>query len=151
MPTIILYDLSLSMCRSVELNDTSESYTFQNLANYGLIELLDFMSTNNKMEYVSLMYFSSLWERNVNFTRDYDSIKLALANNCGTFYDTTNIENALKGVQEYVAEEWGNNIPVQVLLITDGNPGVKAMSQIVNLSQLNKDRIVCHDEEKNEC
>lgn len=97
MPTIILYDLSLSMCRSVGLNDTSENYTFQNLANYGLIELLDYMSTNNKMEYVSLMYFSSLWERNVNFTRDYDSIKLALANNCGKFYDTTNIKNALKG------------------------------------------------------
>lgn len=118
MPTIILYDLSLSMCRSVELNDTSESYTFQNLSNYGLIELLDYMSANNKMEYVSLMYFSSLWERNVNFTRDYDSIKLALANNCGLFYDTTNIENAFKGVQEYVLEEWGTNIPVQVLLIT---------------------------------
>ena len=69
MPTIILFDLSLSMCRSIELNDTSESYTFQNLANYGLIELLDYMSSNNKMEYVSLMYFSSLWERNVDFTR----------------------------------------------------------------------------------
>lgn len=148
MPTIILFDLSLSMCRSVELNDTSESYTFQNLANYGLIELLDYMSANNKMEYVSLMYFSSLWERNVSFTRDYDSIKLALANNCDTFYDTTSIENALKGVQEYVQEEWGKSIPVQLLLITDGNPGAQAMAQIVNGDQLNRDRIVCCDDEE---
>lgn len=148
MPTIILFDLSLSMCRSVELNDTSESYTFQNLANYGLIELLDYMSANNKMEYVSLMYFSSLWERNVSFTRDYDSIKLALANSCDTFYDTTNIENALKGVQEYVQEEWGKSIPVQLLLITDGNPGAQALAHIVMGDQLSRDRIVqCDDEE----
>lgn len=151
MPTIILFDLSLSMCRSVELNDTSESYTFQNLANYGLIELLDYISSNNKMEYVSLMYFSSLWERNVSFTRDYDSIKLALANNCGTYYDSTNIENALKGVQDYVTGEWGqhnSDLPIQILLITDGNPGISAITQIVKASQLNKDRLVLHDEEK---
>lgn len=148
MPTIILFDLSLSMCRSVELNDTGESYTFQNLANYGLIELLDYMSANNKMEYVSLMYFSSLWERNVSFTRDYDSIKLALAKSCDTFYDTTNIENALKGVQEYVQEEWGKSIPVQLLLITDGNPGAQAMLQIVNSGSTDRDRIICCDEER---
>lgn len=149
MPTIILFDLSLSMCRSVELQDTGESYTFQNLANYGLIELLDYMSANSKMEYVSLMYFSSLWERNVSFTRDYDSIKLALAKSCDTFYDTTNVENALKGVQEYVQEEWGKSIPVQVLLITDGSPGAQAMLQIVNSSgggQSARDRIVYCDE-----
>jgi hypothetical protein len=127
MPTVILFDLSLSMSRTVALSDSHELFTLQNLANYGLIGLLDHMSTANRLEHVCLMYFSSLWERSVYFTRDYETVKLALANNCNTFYDVTNVANALKGANDYVLEDWGNKIPVQVLLITDGRPGLSAL------------------------
>lgn len=140
MPTVILFDLSLSMSRTVALNDSHELFTLQNLANYGLIGLLDHMSSANRLEHMCLMYFSSLWERSVYFTRDYETVKLALANNCNTFYDLTNVANALKGANDYVLEDWGSKVPVQVLLITDGRPGLSALcsSRGVNAPLSNK-------------
>lgn len=123
MPTVILLDVSLSMCRSVATADTHEILTVKHLALYGLNVLLDYMTVNTKLEFTSLMLFSSLWERNVPFTRDFESIKNAL-NSLEAFYDRTNIFNALRGVQDLLNEEWGNNFPCTVLLVTDGNPGI---------------------------
>lgn len=42
------------------------------------------------------MLFSSLWELNVNFTRDYESIKAALIA-LDNYFDKTNIFNGLRG------------------------------------------------------
>ena len=104
MPTVILFDVSLSMCKNVNLLDTNEVYSVKSLAVYGLNFLIDYISNNTKLEFISLMLFSSLWERNISFTRDFESIRTAL-NNLESFYDKTNIINALKGVQELVLEE----------------------------------------------
>lgn len=134
MPTVILFDVSLSMCKNVNLLDTNEVYSVKSLAVYGLNFLIDYISNNTKLEFISLMLFSSLWERNISFTRDFESIRTAL-NNLESFYDKTNIINALKGVQELVLEEWGTNIPCNILLITDGNPGISAYSDLENLEK----------------
>lgn len=42
--------------------------------------------------------------------------------------DKTCIETALHGVNSVIMSEWGNSTACQVILITDGNPGVGAMS-----------------------
>ncbi|XP_074603668.1 integrator complex subunit 14 [Brevipalpus obovatus] len=129
MPTVILLDVSLSMCRTVATHDANEILSAKQLAIYGLNVLLDYMSSNCKLELTSLMLFSSLWERNVGFTRDYELIKTALGN-LDAFYDKTNIHNALKGVQDLIHEEWGTNVPCNIILVTDGNPGISSYSEL---------------------
>ena len=77
MPTLILLDVSLSMARG--WRDTSGDTSTQpqsrssllNLATIGITTLLDFFSQNCKLEYVSMLQYSSLWEALVPFTRDY--------------------------------------------------------------------------------
>ncbi|RWS24283.1 hypothetical protein B4U80_00958 [Leptotrombidium deliense] len=123
MPTIILFDVSLSMWRTIAGKESSDGHTIKALAAHGVNAFLDQLSKHCKLEFTSLMLFSSLWERSVSFTRDYESIKSAL-NKLDTLYDKTNIMNALKGVQEMVLEEWGNNIQCHLILVTDGSPGL---------------------------
>lgn len=69
------------------------------------------------------------------FTRDYNSIcaKLQAIEEC----DKTCIETALRGVNNVIMAEWGNATACQVILITDGNPGVGPMSLTESLSCLN--------------
>ena len=69
------------------------------------------------------------------FTRDYDSIRSKLQNieEC----DKTCIETALHGVNNVILAEWGNTTACQVVLITDGNPGVGPMSLGDSLNSLN--------------
>lgn len=69
------------------------------------------------------------------FTRDYDSIrsKLQIIEEC----DKTNIENVLHAINNLVLSEWGTSTPCQVILITDGNPGVGHASLGDTLNSLN--------------
>ena len=55
MPTIIALDVSLSMSRPVPMSDTSEDYQRRHLAVHGINMLLDFISVNAKMEFISLV------------------------------------------------------------------------------------------------
>lgn len=69
------------------------------------------------------------------FTRDYDSIRAKLQTI--EEWDKTCIEGALHGVNNVIMAEWGNTTACQVILITDGNPGVGPMSLGNSLSSLN--------------
>ncbi|XP_033211888.1 integrator complex subunit 14 isoform X2 [Belonocnema kinseyi] len=82
--------------------------------------------------------FSSLYEVIVPFTRDYDHIRSLVQNieEC----DKTCIETALHGVNNIIMSEWGNSTACQVILITDGNPGVGPMSLGDSLNSLNISR-----------
>ena len=81
MPTLILLDVSLSMARgwreaaaeSAPHSPSSRS-NILNLASIAISSLLDFFTQNCKLEYVSLLQYSSLWESLVPFTRDYQVI-----------------------------------------------------------------------------
>lgn len=55
MPTVIVLDTSLSMCRPVPMADVAESFQFRNLAVHGLTHLLDYMITNCKLEFAALV------------------------------------------------------------------------------------------------
>ncbi|XP_015792743.1 integrator complex subunit 14 [Tetranychus urticae] len=134
MPTIILLDVSLSMSKTVVLQDTNEVQSLKNLAVQGLNLLLDYISNNCRLELISLMLYSSLWERSLSFTRDYDNIRAAL-NLSDEVFDKTNTINALRGVQELVHEEWGSNVPCNILLVTDGSPGISSYSEAENFEK----------------
>lgn len=56
--------------------------------------------------------------------------------------DKTCIETALHGVNNVIMAEWGNTTACQVVLITDGNPGVGPMSLGDSLNSLNVTRDV---------
>jgi len=80
MPTLILLDVSLSMARgwrdsSADTSQPPSRSNLLNLATIGINTLLDFFSQNCKLEYVSMLQYSSLWEALVPFTRDYQLVK----------------------------------------------------------------------------
>ncbi|XP_012151504.1 integrator complex subunit 14 isoform X4 [Megachile rotundata] len=131
MPTVIALDVSLSMRRPIlnngsNENNQNEQLTRHHLAVHGINALLHYLQVNSKLEFVALVVFSSLYEVICPFTRDYDSIRSKLQNieEC----DKTCIETALHGVNNVIMAEWGNTTACQVVLITDGNPGVGPMS-----------------------
>lgn len=75
MPTVVLMDVSLSMTRPVSL-DGIEEFQRKNLAVHGLNMLFEHMASNYRLEFTSLMAFSSLWELLVPFTRDYNALQV---------------------------------------------------------------------------
>nr|XP_046208022.1 integrator complex subunit 14 [Oncorhynchus gorbuscha] len=122
MPTVVLMDASLSMTRPVSLEPCSEELQRKNLAVAGLTMLFEHMANNYRLEFTSLVAFSSLWELLVPFTRDYNTLQEAL-NNLED-YDKTCLESALHGVSNVVQQEWGHACPTQVVLVTDGSLGI---------------------------
>ncbi|XP_043282528.1 integrator complex subunit 14 [Venturia canescens] len=144
MPTVIVLDVSLSMRRPVTgfaSNDalaSEQQSTRHSLAVHGINLLLNYLQANSKLEFVALVVFSSLYEVVCPFTRDYDAIRVKLQNieEC----DKTCIETALHGVNNVIMAEWGNSTACQVVLITDGNPGIGPMSLSDSLNSLNVGR-----------
>uniref|UniRef100_A0A8C7GIP3 Integrator complex subunit 14 n=1 Tax=Oncorhynchus kisutch TaxID=8019 RepID=A0A8C7GIP3_ONCKI len=128
MPTVVLMDASLSMTRPVSLEQCSEELQRKNLAVAGLTMLFEHMANNYRLEFTSLVAFSSLWELLVPFTRDYNTLQEALSNL--EDYDKTCLESALHGVSNVVQQEWGHACPTQ-LQMTD------TMHNLEQLLQLN--------------
>lgn len=136
MPTVILLDVSLSMSRILPVLDApNESSSIKDLAVSGLLTFLDHITAQCKLEFASLMLFSSLWEKSIGFTRDHDAIKTKLLE-IDSFFDKTNIVNALEGLKEVVLEEWGHTttLPINVILVTDGCAGISANSSMASAS-----------------
>lgn len=123
MPTVVLLDVSLSMLKTVEENEQQGDASINKrlLAIRGLYSFFDYLSLNCKLEFTALIAFSSLWEIAVRFTRDYDELKEGCMS-LGT-YDKTFLGNALNGVCSLVIKEWGCSVPVQLVVVTDGNFG----------------------------
>lgn len=88
-----------------------------------------------QIHYKFQIVFSSLYEVVCPFTRDYDSIRAKLQTI--EEWDKTCIEGALHGVNNVIMAEWGNATACQVILITDGNPGIGLMSLGDSLNSLN--------------
>nr|CAD7575802.1 unnamed protein product [Timema californicum] len=134
MPTVILYDVSLSMCKPVLQSENGETFSKKNLALHGVNCLLDYFSVNSKLEFVSVIAFSSLYEIISPFTRDFESIKQKLQQL--EEYDKTSIETALHGVNRLVLGEWGSATPCQVILVTDGHVDFGPLSLKDSLSNV---------------
>uniref|UniRef100_A0A0B6ZRF4 Integrator complex subunit 14 n=1 Tax=Arion vulgaris TaxID=1028688 RepID=A0A0B6ZRF4_9EUPU len=142
MPTVIALDVSLSMSRPVLLPDAAEDYQRKHLANHGISTFLDYLSSTYKLEFVSLIAFSFLWEQLSAFTRDYSVIRAAL--NKVESFSKTCIETVLNGIKNVITDEW-NHSSCQVILITDGSLGVgvgslKKSLQSIDLRQSSEDK-----------
>ena len=61
MPTVFLLDVSLSMNRTlpgaVVTSPVPDTSTYRHLAVRGINSMLDYLAANNKLEFVSLVYF----------------------------------------------------------------------------------------------
>jgi len=59
MPTVLLLDVSLSMSRTVPgaalSSPVADANTYRHLAIHGINSMLDYLTTNNKLEFVSLV------------------------------------------------------------------------------------------------
>lgn len=128
MPTVILLDVSLSMSRGVDIASPSPEDEEveplplrKDLAAHGCNILLDHFIQHCKLEFVSLIVFSSSYKVLMPFTRDFEAIKNAL--NTVEECDKTNIDGGLMGAAQHILEEWGNGTPCQIVLVTDGNAG----------------------------
>ena len=120
MPTVLLLDRSLSMMRPAALGTSSSRL---DLARLGLTWFLDYLAQYFPLEYAALLTFSSYCEVAVPFTRDYESVKSKLEEI--DVLDRTDLHIALSSMVEVVNQEWGTFAPCQVVVVTDGSPGVR--------------------------
>lgn len=121
MPTVILLDTSLSMRRPASRANQEE--TRHGLACRGLEWFLDYLNRHFPYEYTSLHAFSSGCETVATFTRDHKQLKSKLAEI--SFCDCTDLHSALATIVDVVVGEWGSFAPCQVVVVTDGSPGVR--------------------------
>ncbi|XP_053662332.1 integrator complex subunit 14 [Anopheles marshallii] len=144
MPTIIALDVSLSMSRPIPNQPSSTGgsssaesdnvLTYHQLAVQGINYVLDYLTKHARLEYVSLIIYSSLYEVVVDFTRDYDSIRNALHKI--EHYDKTCLENVLVAVNNAFKAHWGSQNYCQIIFITDCGVGMGPSSlknTIINL------------------
>lgn len=128
MPTVILLDVSLSMCRVIGKhgnggNEGSKKsddgfIEIRQLANVGIGTLLDYLAQNAQLEHTALVVYSSLWEIKHDFTRNHESIKNGIYDL--ELYDKSNIVNAIRGILDLKLDEWAQNEPINIILVTDG-------------------------------
>lgn len=121
MPTIIMLDVSLSMSRLVGKDSDSSDGNYidlKQLANVGIGHLLDYFAQNAQLEYTAFIVFSSLWEIRQEFTRHHETIKNGIYDL--EIYDKSNVVNAIRGSLNLKPNEWIQNGPMNIILITDG-------------------------------
>ncbi len=121
MPTVFLVDCSLSMVRPASLEEGSP--TRLELARVVGTWFFDYISQYFPLEYTTLVNFSSNCDVTVPFTRDYIELKSKLKEI--SVKDRTDLQGTLAVVVDVISREWGSFAPCQVVLVTDGSPGVK--------------------------
>lgn len=121
MPTVVLLDTSLSMRRPASKADQDD--TRHSLACRGLEWFFEYLNKSFPYEYTSLHAFSSSCETIATFTRDYKDLISKLGDI--PFCDRTDLHSALVTVVDIVVAEWGAFAPCQVVIVTDGSPGVR--------------------------
>uniref|UniRef100_A0A240PJY4 Integrator complex subunit 14 n=1 Tax=Anopheles atroparvus TaxID=41427 RepID=A0A240PJY4_ANOAO len=131
MPTVIALDVSLSMTRPIPHQpktggagdgSSENSLTYHLVAVKGVNYILDYLTKHARLEFVSLIVYSSLYEVLVDFTRDYDSIRQALHKI--EHYDKTSLENVLVAVNNAFKSHWGSQNYCQIVFITDCGVGM---------------------------
>ncbi|CAD6999932.1 integrator complex subunit 14 [Ceratitis capitata] len=117
MPTIIALDVSLSMQRQIPGRSEENALTYHQLAIKGISQLLEHLSVTSKLEYVSLITYSTTSEVKVDFTRDYDTIRQAVKKvEPG---DKLCLISMLKNVASILSTNWGTQNYCQVIVFTD--------------------------------
>lgn len=145
MPTVIVLDVSLSMCKTVknlatkDANSSTDSIEVKQLANVGIGVVLDYFAQNAQLEHTALVVFSSLWEIKCPFTRHHESIKNGIYDL--ELYDKSNVVNAIRGLSTLKLQDWVQNGPINIILITDGQLYHENMCSQTNDDEENPDRL----------
>uniref|UniRef100_A0A6G1SB35 Integrator complex subunit 14 n=1 Tax=Aceria tosichella TaxID=561515 RepID=A0A6G1SB35_9ACAR len=148
MPTVILLDVSLSMCRSASRTSNNDgpnnsknktnTVEIRQLANVGIGILLDYFAQNAQLEHTALVVYSSLWEVRHDFTRNHETIKNGIYDL--ELYDKSNVVNAIRGLLSLKLEEWAQDGTINIILVTDGQyPCQKGSRAQVSSSSKQKD------------
>lgn len=111
MPTTIALDVSLSMQRNIP---GRQDLTYHQLALKGIHQFLDSVQ---KLEYISLITYSSNAEVVLTFTKDADAIRQALKKieHC----DKTMFEQLLRVASQSIFTNWGKRDQNHLLIFSD--------------------------------
>ena len=128
MPTIILLDSSLSMLRPASKltekspeNGVDEGCQLMDLAKWAIDHLLNHLEKVYKLEHVAILSYANQCDLKVSFTRDIPEARAKLTTiDC---FDSSYLIAGLKGLVNFVLEQWGNTAFINVLVVTDGGQG----------------------------
>lgn len=112
----------------------AEEETRHSLSCRGLQWFFDYLNSFFPYEYTALSTFSSNCETIAGFTRDYGSLKEKLADI--PFQDRTDLHSALITAIDIVVAEWGTFAPCQIVVVTDGSPGVRHQDSYLHHKQV---------------
>lgn len=121
MPTVVILDCSLSMkCPSDRKAPNSASHLA--LAVNGITWFFDYLADKFPLEYTAVLTCSSVCKTLASFSRDYQKLKAKLDDI--TIHDKTDLKSAISTAVETVISEWGAFTPCQIIVVTDGKPGI---------------------------
>ncbi len=125
MPTVILLDNSLSMCRNVT-NHSDPTTTTRQISHQIIQRLVDHISQNEKTEHLALVAYSSTAQILSDFTTDYAKISDSVANLVPG--DIACLEEGLNKVSDLVINEFACFTNIHILLITNDSEQLHANS-----------------------
>ena len=121
MPTVVVLDCSLSMKCPVD-RKAPNSASHLALAVDGITWFFDYLADRFPLEYTAILSCSSVCKILGTFSRDYQKLKAKLDGI--TVSDKTDLRLAISTAVETVIGEWGAFIPCQIVVVTDGKPGM---------------------------
>ena len=121
MPTVVILDCSLSMKCPVDRKAPNSS-SHLTLAVDGITWFFDYLAEKFPLEYTAVLTCSSVCKTLASFSRDYQKLKAKLDGI--TVFDKTDLRLAISTAVEVVIGEWGSFVPCQIIVVTDGKPGM---------------------------
>ena len=121
MPTVVILDCSLSMKCPVD-RKAPNSPSHLTLAVDGITWFFDYLAEKFPLEYTAILTCSSVCKTLAPFSRDYQKLKAKLDGI--TVFDKTDLRLAISTAVEAVIGEWGAFVPCQIIVVTDGKPGM---------------------------
>ena len=121
MPTVVVLDSSLSMKCPVDRN-APNSASHLTIAVDGITWFFDYLAEKFPLEYTAILTCSSVCKLLASFSRDYQKLKAKLEGIA--VFDKTDLRLAISTAVEVVISEWGAFVPCQIIVVTDGKPGM---------------------------
>lgn len=121
MPTVVVLDCSLSMKCPVDRR-APNSASHLTLAVDGITWFFDYLADKFPLEYTAILTCSSVCKTLASFSKDYQKLKAKLDGI--TVFDKTDLRLAISTAVEAVIGEWGAFVPCQIVVVTDGKPGM---------------------------
>lgn len=132
MPTVLLLDLAGSMDRPV-----APELTRQELVQRCVLHFLRALEELQPHEQVSLITYAASAQVAVPFTRDHSLLRSALYEL--QLQEKSSIDAGLRGAFDLILERWGLEVPVQIVVFSDGVPS--GATQVLTVRTLSRVRV----------